>query len=160
MVRFAPHDVVNWSAEQLHPLRAFAVRVLEPAGLTGLLLRLWRVLILSSSSALVFVGGLLLGVLFFLGMLAWHLGNFPVRHWPVRTLLFLLVSLTVELGMSAILIALHLERLGSRLATRSDWWPMAGQTLLERTIVAALFALLLGVAVQLARRPRRARSAS
>ncbi len=154
MVRFAPREVVNWSAEQLHPLRAFAVRALEPAGLTGLLLRLWRVLILSSSSVLVVVGGLVVGVLFFLGMLAWHLGNFPVRHWPLRTVIFLAVSVAAELGTSAILITLHLERLGSRLAVRADWWSMAGQTALERVVAATVFVVMLGFAVQIARRPR------
>ena len=45
MSRYFPRDVIHWGEEQLHPLRAFAVRTLEPAGITGLVLRLYLSLI-------------------------------------------------------------------------------------------------------------------
>ena len=42
MSRFFPKDAIQWGEERLHPLRAFAIRTVEPAGITGVLLRLWR----------------------------------------------------------------------------------------------------------------------
>jgi hypothetical protein len=110
MSRFFPRDVVQWGEEQLHPLRAFAIRTVEPAGITGLVLRLWRAALLGSASWLLFVGGLTVGVLFLCGMLTWHLGNFPVRRWPLRVVAFFLIEVIVEMGMSTLLIAVGRER--------------------------------------------------
>ena len=155
MARFFPRDVIHWGEERLHPLRAFAVRTVEPAGITGLLLRVYRALVLGATMTtgwVAFVLGLTLGVLFFCGMLTWHLGNFPVRRWPLRVLAFVLFEVTAELGMSSLLIGFGRERFGSRVAAWGDWWPMAGQTLVERTLVAAVFVLVLAASVQLVRR--------
>ena len=152
MPRFFPRDVIRWDAERLHPLSAFALRSLEPAGITGLVMRVARAAILASPSWVVFVTGVMAAVCFLCGMLTWHLGHFPVRRWPGRVALFVAVEGAVELGMSSVLIALHQERIGSRLATWDDWWPLAGRTLLERTLLCAAFALVLAAAVQLVRR--------
>ncbi len=155
MSRFFPRDVIHWGEEQLHPLRAFAVRTLEPAGITGLVLRLYRALILGTTATagwLAFVGGLTIGVLFVCGMLTWHLGNFPIKRWPLRVIAFIVIEVAAELGMSTLLIGFQYERYGSRAATWADWWPMAGQTLFERGLVLTLFALVLAASVQIVRR--------
>ena len=155
MARYFPRDAIQWGEERLHPLRAFAMRTLEPAGVTGLALRVYRAFLLSTGATggwMAFVGGLTLGALFLCGMLTWHLGNFPVRRWPMRVLAFIVIEVTAELGVSSILIAFHLERIGSRAATWADWWPMAGQTFMERGILLVLFALVLAGAVQTVRR--------
>ncbi len=155
MATFFPRDVIHWGEEKLHPLRAFAVRTLEPAGITGLTLRAYRAALLgatATSGIVVFVGGVTLGLLFLLGMLTWHLGNFPVRRWPLRVLAFIVIEVAAELGMSSLLIGFHRERFGSRMATWSDWWPMAGQTAIERGVVLVLFAVILAASVQIVRR--------
>lgn len=155
MSRFFPRDVIHWGEERLHPLRAFAVRTLEPAGITGLTLRAYRALVLgatASSGLVAFVGGVTLGVVFLCGMLTWHLGNFPVRRWPLRVLAFIIIEVAAELGMSSLLIGFHRERFGSRVAVWGDWWPMAGQTLIERALILSLFSLVLAASVQLVRR--------
>lgn len=155
MSRFFPRDVIHWGEERLHPLRAFAVRTLEPAGITGLVLRLYRALVLgtaASAGLVVFVSALTVGVLFLCGMLTWHLGNFPIRRWPLRVLAFIVIEVAAELGVSSLLIAFHRERFGSRVATWGDWWPMAGQTLIERALILILFAAVLAASVQLVRR--------
>ena len=155
MARFFPRDVVHWGEERLHPLRAFAVRTLEPAGITGLVLRLYRALMLgatASGNLVAFVGGLVLGLLFLCGMLTWHLGNFPIKRWPLRVMAFIVIEVAAELGVSSLLIAFGRERFGSRLATWADWWPMAGQTLYERGIILVLFSMVLAASVQLVRR--------
>ena len=103
MARFFPRDVVLWSEERLHPLRAFAVRAIEPAFVTGLVLRLYRALILGATMSagwVAFVVGLTGGVLILCGMLTWHLGNFPIRRWPIRVVAFVVVELIAEMGVS------------------------------------------------------------
>ena len=137
MSRFFPRDVIHWGEEQLHPLRAFAVRTIEPAGITGLVLRVWRAIMLGSGSWLLFVSGLTLGVLFLCGMVTWHLGNYPVKRWPVRALAFFLVEFAVEMGMSSVLIVFGRERYGSQVAAWGDWWPMAAQTPTAHTPISS-----------------------
>jgi len=160
MRRFFPKDVIHWGEERLHPLRAFAIRTVEPAGITGVVLRLWRAALLASTNWMLFVGGLVGGLLFLCGMLTWHLGNFPVKRWPPRVALFLVIEVFAEMGTSSLLIAVARERVGSRVALWADWWPMAGQTCIERTIVLFVFALVLGGTVQLVRRAMEPRDAS
>ncbi|GAB1344031.1 hypothetical protein [Gemmatimonas sp.] len=152
MSRFFPRDVVHWGEEKLHPLRAFAIRTVEPAGITGLVLRAWRAIVLGSGSWLFFVVGLTVGVLFLCGMLTWHLGNYPVRRWPLRALAFFLIEFAVEMGMSSVLIVFGRERYGSQLAAWGDWWALAGQALWQRGVTIALFALVLALVVQMVRR--------
>ena len=160
MSRLFPKDVIHWGEERLHPLRAFAIRTVEPAGITGVLLRLWRAALLASSNWVLFVGGLVVGVLFLCAMLTWHLGNFPVKRWPPRVALFLVIEVFAEMGTSSLLIVFSRERVGSRVAAWPDWWPMAGQTLLERTLVLVVFTFVLGASVQLVRRAMERREAS
>jgi hypothetical protein len=82
-----------------------------------------------------------------------HLANFPVRRWPWRVLAFAVVESAVEIAVSALLIALHRERLGSTgRATWTDLPSMALTTLEWRLVSLALFALVLAAIVQLVRR--------
>ena len=85
-------------------------------------------------------------------MLTWHLGHFPIRRWPLRALAFLIVEVTVEMGLSSVLIVVGRERYGSQPAVWSDWWAMAGQTLWQRGVTVAFFALTLAFVVQMVRR--------
>jgi hypothetical protein len=152
MTRFFPREVVQWNDRQLHPLRAFSIRSLELAGITGVTVRLFRALVLGADDWVVLVSGVVVGVLFLCGMLTWHLGNYPLRRWPMRVTAFAIVEITAELGMSTLLIAFQRERFGSQLATWSDWWPMAGNTALYRIVVMGIYALLLAGAVKIVRR--------
>lgn len=152
MARFFPRDVIHWGEERLHPLRAFAIRTVEPAGITGVVIRLWRAMVLAPDPGWLFVFGVLGGLVFLCGMLTWHLGNFPVRRWPLRALLFLVIEVAAEMGTSTLLLAIGRERVGSRVAIWADWWPMAWQALWQRTLLIAVFALLLAAVVQLVRR--------
>jgi hypothetical protein len=127
------------------------------AGLAGVTLRLYRVAILSLDTAsdwAVFIGALVGGVVFLCAVLTWYLSNFPLRRWPARVAAFTAVEVAAEFGMSSVLIAVHREPLGSGLATWSDWWGLAGQTLLERVLVLGGYAGLLAVATWLVTRRR------
>jgi len=152
MAGFFPRDVVHWADEHLHPLRAFSLRTIELAGLTGVFLRLFRAVLYGTTGGFAFIAGMIFAVVFFCGMLTWHLGNYPLRHWPMRVMGFTFVEVTAELGMSSLLIAFNRERYGSRLATWEDWWSMAGNTAAGRILVIVLYALVLAVVVKLVRR--------
>lgn len=151
MSRFFPRETVQWSGQRLHPLRAFSLSTVELAGITGVVLRLLRAAAMSSTTGL-FVLGVVAAVLFLCGMLTWHLGNFPLRRWPLRALLFTVIEATAELGMSSVLIALGREPLGTRLAGWHDWWSLAGQTLVERASIVLVYSLVLAASVQIVRR--------
>lgn len=151
MSRFFPRDVIQWRDQRLHPLRAFSLSTLELAGITGVLLRLLRAGAMSSNT-LVFVVGVVIAVLFLCGMLTWHLGNFPLRRWPLRAAWFTLIEVTAELGTSSVLIVLHREPLGTQLASWRDWWSLAGQTLVERLIIVLVYSLILAASVQIVRK--------
>lgn len=151
MSRFFPREVVQWRDQRLHPLRAFSLSTLELAGITGIVIRLFRVVAMSASTPM-FVLGLVMAVLFLCGMLTWHLGNFPLRRWPLRVVWFTLIEASTELGVSSMLIALKLEPLGTGLAGWHDWWSLAGQTLLERVVIVLIYSLMLAASVQLVRK--------
>lgn len=151
MSRFFPREVIQWRDQRLHPLRAFSLSTLELAGITGIVIRLFRVVAMSASTPM-FVLGLVMAVLFLCGMLTWHLGNFPLRRWPLRVVWFTLIEASTELGVSSMLIALKLEPLGTGLAGWHDWWSLAGQTLLERVVIVLIYSLMLAASVQLVRR--------
>ena len=151
MARFFPREVVQWRDQRLHPLRAFSLSTLELAGITGIVLRLFRVVAMSASTPM-FVLGVVIAVLFLCGMLTWHLGNFPLRRWPLRAAWFTLIEASTELGMSSMLIALKLEPLGTGLAAWHDWWSLAGRTLVERLLIVLVYSLVLAASVQIVRR--------
>lgn len=151
MPSFFPRDVIQWREQRLHPLRAFALNTVEIAGITGVVLRLFRVVAMSASTVM-FVLGVVVAVLFLCGMLTWHLGNFPLRRWPMRAAWFTLIEAAAELGMSSLLIAFKREPLGTRIAGWHDWWSLAGQTLVERAIIVLLYTLVLAGSVQIVRR--------
>ncbi len=138
-------------------LRAFSRSTLELAGLTGVTVRLYRAAVLSLESFAdwpVFIGAIVLAVVLLCGVLTWHLSNFPLRRWPWRVAAFIGIEVAAEFGMSSVLIALHREPLGSGIAGWSDWWSLAGQTLLERALVLGGYAGLLAVAMWLVTRRR------
>ncbi len=152
MAGFFPQDVIDWAGEHLHPLRAFSLRTIELAGLTGVVLRLVRALVLSGSGLFALVVGVAVVVVFLCGMLTWHLANYPLRHWPIRAAGFAIVEIVAELGVSTLLIAFGVERYGSQIASWIDWWPLAGNTVVGRILVVGIYVLILAGTVRLVRR--------
>jgi hypothetical protein len=93
--------------------RAFSRSTLELAGMAGVTLRLYRAAVLSLDTFAdwpVFIGALVVGVVFVCGVLTWHLSNFPLRRWPSRVAAFVGIEVAAEFGMSSVLIALRRER--------------------------------------------------
>jgi hypothetical protein len=152
---FFPHETVEWRLEEPPALRRLSLNLFAMAALAGVLLRLWRVAVLTLVGAdrpLLFVLGVAVGVALVLGAATAHLGSYPVRHWVWRAPLFGLVLGAASLATSAALIALGIERSGTSLMGWSAWRGEIAWVLMRDTIAVSLFALLLGVVVQIVRR--------
>jgi hypothetical protein len=76
----------EWDLEEPAAFARIARSPFELALITGVVMRLFRAVVLTQGNASsTFLGAsLVLGTLFLLGMATLHLGRFPVREWPSR----------------------------------------------------------------------------
>lgn len=154
MADFFPRHSVEWRLEELPLLRRIALSLGAIAVLTGVLVRLYRLLLLGSRAMPVWLfliaaaGGLVL----LLGLTTAYLGNHPVHQWVWRAPLFALVEVAAEAAMSAVLIAVGVERIGTAHAHWSDWLSLALRALTVRLVLILSFTLVLAGVVQFMRR--------
>jgi hypothetical protein len=143
----------EWDLEEPAAFTRIARSPIELALITGVVIRLFRAVVLTHGEATSsFLGAsLVLGTLFLLGMATLHLGRFPVREWPWRAALFAVFETAGEMVVSLALISLHREPWGTARAEFTDWQPMATGVLFWRVIAVCLWALLLGGTVQFVR---------
>jgi len=151
--RRRPFKPSEWDFEEPAAFTRIARSPVELALLTGVVMRLFRAVVLTQGTASsTYLGAaLVLGTLFLLGMATLHLGRFPVREWPYRAPLFAIFETTGEMAMSLVLIALLREPWGTARAEFSDWQPMATGVLFWRLLAVCVWALLLGATVQFIR---------
>jgi len=151
--RRRPFTPSEWDIQEPAAFTRIARSPLELALITGVVMRIFRALVLTSGTASSsYLGAaLVLGTLFLLGMATLHLGRFPVKEWPYRAPLFAIFETTGEMAMSLVLIALHREPWGTARAEFSDWQPMATGVLFWRLLAVCVWALLLGATVQFIR---------
>ena len=144
----------EWDLDEPESFRRIARSPVELAAITGVLIRLFRALILTHGpvDSLLYLGSsLALGAIFLLTMATLHLGRFPVKEWPWRAALFAVVETAAEMGTSLVLIALHREPWGTVRAEFADWQPMAVGVLFWRLVSVTVFALILGWTIHLVR---------
>ena len=143
----------EWDLEEPAAFTRIARSPVELALITGVVIRLFRAVVLTHGEATsAFLGAaLVLGTLFLLGMATLHLGRFPVREWPWRAALFAVFETAGEMVVSLSLISLHREPWGTARAEYTDWQPMATGVLFWRLIAVCLWALLLGATVSFIR---------
>ncbi len=153
MAEYFPRQTLSWKVEEPPAFRRLTLSLVEMALLTGVVVRLYRSLVLSySADSWLYAGATAaFGALILFGMLAIHLANFPIRHWLWRAPAFAVAEVAAEMLTSLALIALHREPIGTARASMSDWLPMATDTLLLRLVAIALFALVLAGVVQTVR---------
>jgi hypothetical protein len=151
--RHRPFKPSEWDFEEPAAFARIARSPVELALLTGVIMRLFRAVILTHGSATSsYLGAaLVLGTLFLLGMATLHLGRFPVREWPWRAPLFAIFETAGEMLVSLALIALHREPWGTARAEFTDWQPMATGVLFWRVLGVSVWALLLGTTVSFIR---------
>lgn len=152
---YFPRDTATFRKAELPAWRVVSRSAIMMGAATGVFLRLFRAVALSYGvdASWAYVGVTLAApsaALF--GMLTLHLANFPVRRWPKHAALFALAEVGAEAAVSAVLIALGTERLGS--SGRAGWADlpaMAARTAMLRGAAIAVFALALAGVVQLVR---------
>lgn len=154
MPSFFPRHTTEFRLEEPAAFRQLSFSLVEMALVTGVVLRLVRVLALGhASSSWWFVGGAYAVAIFVLvGMATAHLANYPIRQWSWRAPAFAVLETAAEAITSAALITVGRERLGTARATWHDWPAMVTATLAWRLVVIALWTLLLAAAVTLVRR--------
>ena len=127
--------------------------IVEMALVTGVVVRLYRVVVLTHASA----SGLYLGTMFLLAsafvllMATVHLSRFPLRQWMWRAPAFGALESAFESIVSLGLIFANREPLGTGAATLGDWPGIAGTIFLRHVIVISAFAALLALTVKLVR---------
>ena len=143
----------EWDLEEPAAFTRIARSPVELALITGVLIRLFRAVVLTHGDVTTtyLAAALVLGTLFLLGMATLHLGRFPVREWPWRAPLFAIFETTGEMLVSLVLIALHREPWGTARAEFIDWQAMATGVLFWRVLGVSLWALLLGLTVSFIR---------
>jgi hypothetical protein len=143
----------EWDLEEPAAFTRVARSPVELALITGVVIRLFRAVVLTHGDATsAYLGAsLVLGTLFLLGMATLHLGRFPVREWPWRAPLFAVFETVGEMLVSLVLISLHREPWGTARAEFTDWQPMATGVVFWRVLAVSLWALLLGGTVSFIR---------
>jgi hypothetical protein len=151
--RRRPFKPSEWDIEEPAAFARIARSPIELALITGVVIRLFRALVLThgTPTSSYLGAALVLGSLFLLGMATLHLGRFPVREWPWRAPLFAIVETAGEMVVSLILISLHREPWGTARAEFTDWQPMLTGVLFWRVLGVSVWALLLGGTVSFIR---------
>jgi hypothetical protein len=152
--RYFPKNTDQWHFEEPTVFRRFSLSLVEMAILTGVVLRLYRALVITyGTTSWWWIGGtFVLGLLVLCAMATVHLANYPLYRWVWRAPLFALAEVAAESATSLLLIYLGREPSGSTRAVWSDWLPMTAQTLWTRELTVCGWALVLAGAVWLVRR--------
>jgi hypothetical protein len=154
MPTFFPRQTVELRLEEPKAFRKFSFSLAEMAIVTGVLLRIFRMLVLThgSNSWLYLGGSFTLGSIFLLGMLTAHLANFPLHQYVWRAPAFAVIEVAAEMAASALLIAVGHEPNGSVRAHWDDWASLGLNALVIRAAAIVLWAAILAGVVQLVRR--------
>ena len=124
--------------------------LIDMALVTGIVARIYRALILSRASesssyvAVTFAIGAILVLL----MATLHISRFPLRDWLWRAPAFAAIEGAAEMTVSAVLIALNREPLGTGAAQFHDWPAMMVRTIGWRVVTISVFALILAGVVK------------
>jgi hypothetical protein len=155
MATYFPKHTVQWHFEEPTILRRFSISLVEMALLTGVVMRLYRVLVNTggANSSWLWVGGsFAFGLLILCAAATVHLANYPLQRWVVRAPLFALVEAAAESATALVLIWFGRELWGSARAVWSDWLPMSIYTVWTRLVIVCGWALILAAVVWVVRR--------
>jgi hypothetical protein len=153
MPDFFPRQTIAWHLERAGGFRGLTLSVIESGLLTGVVLRLFRAMVMGRPSAGWWVAAYAVTFgMVLTGAAALHLGNYTIRHWLWRAPAFGAMAAIGEMLTSLPLIALHREPWGNTgRADFHDWPLMARETLIVNVAVVSLFALMLAGVVQVVR---------
>jgi hypothetical protein len=154
MANFFPRQTIEFKFEEPKAFRRISFSLIEMAIITGVLVRVYRVVVLThGSNNWLYIGGTItLGVVFLLGMLTAHLANYPLHQYPWRGPAFAVVEVVSEMAVSALLIAVGHEANGTVRAHWDDWVGLGLNALLYRGLAIVVWTLLLAGVIQIVRR--------
>jgi hypothetical protein len=154
MPAFFPRSVIEIRLEEPRAFRRLSYSLFWMALLTGIVLRGYRAIALTSgANSWLYLGGTAaLGIALLLGMATAHLANYPLHQWLWRAPAFAALAVSGEMLASAILIQFGAEPNGTVRASFSDWPAMAWRALLIRGLLVTLWGLLLAGVVSFVRR--------
>jgi hypothetical protein len=153
MSAYFPKHTVTARVEESHLFRRFSLSLVEMALITGILVRVFRSLVLThGSSSFLYIGTMVtIAMLFLIGMVTAHLANYPLYHWLWRAPAFVGIEVAGEMATSLLLIWLAREPNGTVRAHYADWPGMTSRALLYRGLVVVLWSLFLAGIVQFVR---------
>ena len=156
MSDFFPLHTATMRIEEPRAFRRFSQSLVEMALITGVLVRVYRSLVLThGGTGFGYVAGtMVVAILFIVFMATAHLANYPVHHWFWRAPAFAGLEVAGEMATSLLLIWLNREPNGTVRAHYDDWPGMLMRALLYRGLVIVLWALLLAVIVSVVRKAR------
>jgi hypothetical protein len=154
MPNFFPRQTLEFKTFEPKAFRRFSFSLVEMAIVTGVLLRVYRLVVLSNgTNSWLYLGGTFaIGLLFLIGMTTAHLANYPLHQYLWRAPVFALVEVIAEMAAAALLIALGREPHGSVRAHWDDWLGMGVNALLTRGLAVVLWSVALALIVHLVRR--------
>src|SRR6478672_11978875 len=101
MPSFFPTQTSELKFEEPKAFRRFSFSLVEMALVTGVLLRVYRVLVLThGSNNWLYIGGsIAIGLLFLLGMATAHLANYPLHQYVWRAAAFVGLEVVGEMAV-------------------------------------------------------------
>src|SRR5215831_14781167 len=154
MSQFFPRKTTEIRLREPRAFRRLSYSLVEMAIVTGIVVRTYRLLILThGANNWLYLGATFaIGAVFFLGMVTAHLANFPLHQYMWRAPAFAGIEVAAEMVTSALLIAIGFEANGTVRAHWDDWIGMSLNALLIRGIAILVWSAILAGSVQLVRR--------
>lgn len=151
-----PLHTATMRIEEPRAFRRFSRSLVEMALITGVLIRVYRSLVLThGSTGFGYVAATMtLAIVFLVFMSTAHLANYPLHHWLWRAPAFAAIEVIGEMATSLFLIWLSREPNGTVRAHFGDWPGMVTRALLYRGLLVVLWSLLLAAVVAAVRRSR------
>ncbi len=154
MSQFFPRKTTEIRIREPRAFRRLSYSLIEMALVTGVVVRTYRLVILThGANNWLYLGATFaVGAIFFLGMVTAHLANFPLHQYMWRAPAFAGIEVAAEMVTSALLIAIGHEANGTVRAHWDDWIGMSLNALLIRGIAIIVWSAILAGSVQLVRR--------
>ncbi len=153
MSNYFPKHTAAMRVEEPTAFRRFSLSLVEMGLVTGVLVRVFRSLVLThGSSSFMYIGTMMtIALLFVVGMATAHLANYPLHRWVWRAPAFAALVIVGEMATSLFLIWIGREPNGTVRAHYADWPGMMTRTLEIRGLVVILWSLFLAGIVALVR---------
>ncbi len=154
MTQFFPRKTTEIRIHEPRAFRRLSYSLVEMALITGVIIRAYRLVILThgANNWLYLGASFAVGAIFFIGMVTAHLANFPLHQYLWRAPAFAGVEVAAEMVTSALLISLGHEANGTVRAHWDDWIGMSMNALLIRGTAILVWSAILAGSVGLVRR--------